>query len=144
MIPKSVIYLLFSIGLLLSGYSCKPNPAKNTPNNSITKIDPKKLNVNEFEQKLNTTPNAQLVDVRTPGEYKNGHLKGALNINYQDNSFTDEVAKLDKTKPVFVYCQMGGRSKEACNYMSNQGFTEIYDMDNGFKSWQHYNKPFEQ
>ncbi len=142
--PKLMLSTLFVISLIIAGIGCKPTPPKGDSNTSVKKVDPTKMHVNEFEQKLNSTPNAQLVDVRTPEEYQNGHLKGAQNINYQGDSFAEEVNKLDKTKPVFVYCQMGGRSKEACSYMSNQGFTEIYDMDNGFKSWVHYNKPFEK
>lgn len=142
--PRSILTLFITCCLLGAGVSCKPTPPKNTSTTSTHRVEPKKINVNEFEQKLSSTPGAQLVDVRTPGEYNDGHLKGALNINYQGDSFTEEVSKLDKSKPVFVYCQMGGRSAEACNYMSNQGFTEIYDMENGFKSWLHFNKPFEK
>src|SRR5688572_17949871 len=96
---------------ILSGFmfSCKPNaPKKDSQQEG--KTNPHKLNANEFETKLNTTPNAQLVDVRTPEEYNEGHLKGSININYQGNSFAEEVAKLDKTKPTFVYCRSGGRS----------------------------------
>ncbi|NNE77709.1 MAG: rhodanese-like domain-containing protein [Pricia sp.] len=55
---------------------------------------------------------AQLIDVRTPEEFSAGHIDGAVNINYlSSESFTENINKLDKTKPVYVYCQMGGRSK---------------------------------
>jgi len=101
------------------------------------------LNVNSFEEAISSNPNAQLVDVRTPEEFNKGHLKGALNINYQGNDFTTEIAKLDKTKQTYVYCQSGGRSSEACNYMSNQDFSKLYDLDGGFSAWSHYNKPIE-
>lgn len=131
---------------ILAGFmfSCKPNSPKKENNTQEVKADPQKLNVNEFEKKLAATPNAQLVDVRTPEEYNEGHLKGSLNINYQGQTFTEEVAKLDKTKPTFVYCRSGGRSSESCRYMSNQGFKEIYDMEDGISAWIHYNKPVEK
>lgn len=59
--------------------------------------------VNEFEQKMNSAANAQIIDVRTPEEYTGGHLKNARNINIHDDSFEAQLAKLDKSKPVFVY-----------------------------------------
>jgi thioredoxin 1 len=136
---------ILAVSCILLGYmySCNPKPSKKEINSQETKADPVKLNVDEFEKKLNATPNAQLVDVRTPEEYDKGHLKGSLNINYQGESFSDEVAKLDKNKPTFVYCHSGGRSSEASKYMSNQGFKEVYDMENGMSAWAHYNKPVE-
>jgi thioredoxin 1 len=130
--------------ILIGAYSCKPNSPKKDNNLQETKVEPVKLNVNEFEGKLGETSNAQLVDVRTPEEYKEGHLKGSLNINYQGDNFAPEIARLDKTKPTFVYCHSGGRSSEACRYMSNQGFKEIYDMKDGISAWTHYNKPIEK
>jgi thioredoxin 1 len=125
-------------------HSCKPTTPKKETSIAQEKADPEKLNINEFQAQLEATPNAQLVDVRTPEEYKEGHLKGAVNMNYQGNQFVDEVATLDKSKPVFVYCHSGGRSKEACRFMSNQGFKKIYDMEDGMSAWLHYNKPVEK
>lgn len=76
-----------------------------------------------------------LVDVRTPGEYESGHLKGALNIDWNNSNFNDQVTKLDKNKPVFVYCKSGGRSGAAAQALKEMGFKEVYDMDGGITSW---------
>ncbi len=109
-----------------------------------TQVKSTLLSANEFESKLAAMPNAQLIDVRTPEEFNAGYIKGALNINYQGSTFMEEVAKLDKTKPTFVYCRSGGRSSESCNYMANQGFKELYELEDGISSWIHYKKPVEQ
>lgn len=101
----------------------------------------KELKVEDYEQKLNNTPNAQLVDVRTPGEYAEGHLKNSVNIDYNSDAFAGKVAKLDKNKPVFVYCLSGGRSSMAAEQMHNMGFAEVYNMRGGIIKWNAAGKP---
>lgn len=101
------------------------------------------VTVDEFEKQLNATAGAQLVDVRTPGEYVEGHLKNAVNIDWNGNDFEAGAQKLDKTKPVFVYCFVGGRSKEAAAFLSEKGFTTVYNMDGGYRKWTNAGKPTE-
>ena len=79
------------------------------------------LSVDEFEKKYAEMPTAQLVDVRTTGEYGGGHLPKAQNIDYRSADFTQKIQSLDKTKPVFVYCLAGGRSAEAVNIFKQNG-----------------------
>lgn len=102
-----------------------------------------KLTVNEFDSKLTTTENAQLVDVRTPEEFNGGHLKNAQNININGDDFETSINKLDKNNPVFVYCLAGGRSASAATYFSKQGFKTVYDMQGGITKWNAANKPLE-
>lgn len=102
-----------------------------------------KLSVDEFETKLSSTEQAQLVDVRTPEEFNGGHLKNAQNININSDEFETSVNKLDKNKPVFVYCLAGGRSASAAKYLSKQGFKTVYDMQGGITKWNAANKPLE-
>ena len=93
------------------------------------------MSVSEFENKLKSVENAQLLDVRTPGEFSEGHLDKAENINWSGDNFEASVQKLDKAKPVFVYCLAGGRSKKAASKLSEMGFTKIYEMDGGYMKW---------
>ena len=102
------------------------------------------LSVDAFETKLQQTPTAQLVDVRTPSEFANGHLPNALNLDYRNATFEARVAKLDKAKPVFVYCLSGGRSAAAAQSLRAQGFVAVYDMQGGFAKWSGSNKPSEK
>ena len=85
----------------------------------------------------------QLVDVRTPGEYKKGHLANALNVDFLDAKFESNIQKLDKTKPVIVYCQRGGRSAKCASKLIANGFTKVYDLEGGFAQWEYNGLEFE-
>lgn len=88
-----------------------------------------------YAEKLAKTQNPQLIDVRTPEEFSVEHLENASNINWNGNDFVEKVAKLDKSKPVFVYCKVGGRSSQAATKLSELGFKEIYNLDGGIMKW---------
>jgi thioredoxin len=103
-----------------------------------------KLSPDEFETKLKTTTSSQLVDVRTPAEYKEKHLKNSLNINYKGKEFNELLTHLDKTKPVFVYCLSGGRSAAAAKIMRDQGFNQVFEMNGGISRWLNEDKPVER
>ncbi len=99
------------------------------------------LSVVEFSQKLDQTKDAQLVDVRTPGEFRNGHLKSALNIDWKSDDFAEKAAALDKNKPVFLYCMSGPRSTAAAAKLQDMGFKTIYDMQGGMMKWRNADLP---
>lgn len=88
-----------------------------------------------FAEKIKATPNAQILDVRTPGEYTSGHIENADNINWNSDSFVSKTEKYDKSKPVFVYCMSGGRSKQAANKLQELGFKTIYELQGGILKW---------
>ncbi len=96
----------------------------------------------EFLTKLSAVKNPQLVDVRTPGEFGGGHLIGATNINVKEPDFNQQIEKLDKTKPVFVYCLSGGRSKTAKEIFEKSGF-QVVELAGGYLKWSSENKPVE-
>ena len=100
------------------------------------------ISVNDFESKLSNT-NAQLIDVRTPEEYAQGHLKNAVNINYNSDDFEKQIAKLDKSRPVLVYCLSGGRSGKAASKMQDMGFAAVYNMEGGIMKWNGAGKPLD-
>ena len=76
-----------------------------------------------------------LVDVRTPEEFAQGALPEAVNISVTDLSFPFEIAKLDKEKPVLIYCKGGTRSARAAVAMKALGFDEIHELDGGYLAW---------
>ena len=99
------------------------------------------LSAIEFNTQLKSNNSAPLIDVRTPDEFSKGHLQNALNIDWNDNSFDSEVSKLDKSKPVFVYCLSGGRSGQAASKMRADGFKEVYELQGGIMKWRGANLP---
>lgn len=112
--------------------------------NSATAPAGNLLAVTDFQSKLAAADGAQLIDVRTPDEFNGGHLKGAVNIDFNADNFEAEIAKADKSKPVFVYCLSGGRSGKAAELMSKQGFKEVYDMKGGMLAWRAASLPEEK
>jgi thioredoxin 1 len=98
------------------------------------------LNVDEFEKKLASGENVQLLDVRTPEEYGKLHIDGAQNIDYNANDFKDKVKGLDKNRPVLVYCLSGGRSAKAASYLKKQGY-KTFQLEGGMLKWNEKKKP---
>jgi thioredoxin 1 len=94
------------------------------------------LNSADFQKKMQELSSAPLVDVRTPGEFNQSHLKNAVNINIGDQSFPTLIGKLNKSKPVLIYCLSGSRSAYALQYMKTQGFKEVYELSGGLVKWR--------
>ena len=95
----------------------------------------KKVSKTEFVELMKKT-GAQLIDVRTPREFTNGFIEGAKNIDYNGDTFEKQMKKLDKTKPVLVYCAAGGRSENAAELLQEWGFKEVYDLEGGYNGWK--------
>jgi len=91
----------------------------------------KQLPADEYLQKIKEMPDAIVVDLRTPLEYKIAHHPRAININYLYN-FKEKIAKLDNTKPIFITCLTAHRSPYAALLLKKLGFNEIYDLKGGF------------
>lgn len=85
-----------------------------------------------------------IVDVRTPDEFKEGHIKGAKNIDIMSPDFESQLGKLDKTQPTLVHCQAGGRSTRALPVLEKLGFTHVIHLDEGFGGWVTAGKPVEK
>jgi len=95
------------------------------------------LDAAQTEAMLKKDPSIQLIDVRTPAEWQQtGTLEGARRINFNSPDFQAQVAKLDKNKPVIVYCAVGGRSPRAAAMMINMGFKKVFDYAGGMNDWK--------
>lgn len=106
-------------------FSCNGQNTKNS----------KTIDAKSFSEKIATTPNPQILDVRTPEEFSSDHIDKAVNVNWLGDNFVAEAEKLDKTKPVFVYCKSGGRSQSAVQKLEELGFTNIYQLQGGILKW---------
>ena len=99
------------------------------------------LSATEFADKIKELPSAAIIDVRTPDEFSKGHLVNANNYDWNGNKFDEQIASLDKSKPIFVYCLSGGRSSSAASEMRSQGFVTVYELDGGIMKWRSANLP---
>ena len=124
---------LFSIALgAILFNSCANGQTQNTKTN---------LSATEFADKIKEMPTAPILDVRTPNEFSKGHLINSVNYDWNGNEFEKQIAPLDKSKPVFVYCLSGGRSSSAGNKMRSDGFKTVYELDGGIMKWRGANLP---
>ncbi len=94
-----------------------------------------------FRRMLDTTQKSQLVDVRTPEEFKTGYINGAVNMNAYDADFLQQLQRLDKDQPVMVYCKVGGRSSKAVEALVKMGFKEVYELSGGILLWESSDLP---
>lgn len=127
------ISILFGLTVLLFFAACKDK----TVAEEIKVLPPQ-----EFHDAV-VNKDVQLLDVRTPEEFAEGHLKDAENINVLEDDFISEVEKLDPEKPIYVYCRSGKRSAKAAQILKEKGFKEIRDLQGGFLEWEAQGLPKE-
>ena len=120
---KSKLLSLLLLSLLFLSCQGQTSPAVKT------------IDVKTFADKLNSTPNPQLLDVRTPAEFSGEHIDNAVNVNWNAGDFVSKANQYDKAKPIFVYCKVGGRSAQAANKLVELGFKEVYNLDGGMMKW---------
>ncbi|GIV42226.1 MAG: rhodanese [Vicingaceae bacterium] len=95
----------------------------------------KNLNSKEFQESLQNDDNAVIIDVRTKGEYFEGYIPGAINVDIYSPDFADKMIQMDKSKNYYVYCRSGGRSMAACQWMVANGFQNVANLNGGIMAW---------
>lgn len=99
------------------------------------------LSCEEFQSSLQSASDYLLVDVRTPKEYRNGHVSNAINVSYFHSWFNDSIRKLDHNKTIYMYCETQHRSPLASRKMKKMGFKKIIDLKGGFMKWEKNEMP---
>ncbi len=132
---------IFSTSILLLAFlfmSCSQNAqTTQTQSNQSKKIDNQVITVLQpvdFERQT-TSKKVQLVDIRTLGEFNQGHLKDALNYDFYKPTFMQQMNTLDKSQPVYIYCRSGHRSGIAAKKLERAGFKKVYDLRGGVNYW---------
>lgn len=126
---RTILYFLTPLALLLS-VSC--GEAQTTAH---TDFAPAAM------QKAITAAPGIVLDVRTPEEFAEGHVQGAVNVDWYNPAFLTEVSAFDKKKPVYVYCAVGGRSSKAKAALVKAGFSEVHNLTGGIEAWQEAGLP---
>ncbi|MBI1221993.1 MAG: thioredoxin 1 [Bacteroidetes bacterium] len=93
-----------------------------------------------FDSLIHAMPDAQVLDVRTAGEFSGGYIGNAVNMDYNADDFDKQILQLDKSKPVLVYCLSGGRSHSAAGLLRKQGYS-VTELEGGIASWKSLNLP---
>jgi rhodanese-related sulfurtransferase len=99
------------------------------------------LQADMFKSKIDA--GAAVIDVRTPEEYSGGHIAGSQNIDIKDPGFLNTIQTFDKAKPYAVYCASGVRSGKAADLMRENGFTNVFTLSGGLKTWRQKGLPLE-
>lgn len=118
---KSIL-LFLNITLLLGISGCKAGGQES-------------LSAEEFKAKI-ALPDVQLVDIRTPKEYALGYIEKSQNIDFYNPEFVQTITKLNKEKPIAIYCKSGERTKDALKALENEGFKMIYTLNGGLIMWE--------
>jgi len=92
------------------------------------------VSVADFQNALQIE-DATLVDVRTPQEFLQGHIEGAINIDWYQRSFRMYVQHIPKDKPILIYCRSGNRTSKTSGVLQALGYTEIYNLERGINQW---------
>lgn len=103
---------------------------------------PKEITAQQLDLLLRKSEKGlQLVDVRTPKEYQDGHIATAANADWTKPAFKEMVQALDRTQPIYVICLSGGRSAAAVNYLRKEGYTQVVEVSDGMMGWRALNLP---
>ncbi len=93
------------------------------------------LDSKAFQQAIHKVKDHYLLDVRSSNEFSNGHIPGAMNIDWTTQTFRNRIEELDTTKPIFIYCSTGARSNVAADYLRNYGFSSVTELKDGLSAW---------
>ena len=120
---------LFSLALFVG--SCAQQKSDNTT-----------ISAQSFQAAIQQSA-VQILDVRTVGEFQGGHIKNALQANWNDSKeFESRTQHLDKNATIYVYCQAGGRSAAAQAYLTEKGF-KVVNLEGGMSNWKMNGLPVE-
>lgn len=129
-----ILCIVFAILVLAYAQNCIGQHSVKAKGGPIIKTLEPRLAF-EFIKKNRRNPNFVVLDIRTPQEFQDGHIEGAVNIDYRSPSFGADLDRLDKTKIYFVYCRVGRRSGEAIEIMIRKGFASIYRTPGDIVAW---------
>lgn len=117
----------FLVGLSILLTACGTNNSGGVPS---------AVNGEEFGKLIQDNPSGVILDVRSEGEFSDGHLAGAKNVNWNGSTFENETKGLSKNDHVFVYCLSGGRSSSAASYLRGAGFKKVVELKGGLMAWR--------
>lgn len=129
---KNILIVLITISFI-SCNNCKQKEETVAVQQVVQEKVVELISATELEK---VDESVQLIDVRTPQEYNEGHIKNAKNINFFEANFIEEMSKLNKDEPIYIYCRSGGRSGKASLKLKAAGFTKVYDLKGGILKWK--------
>jgi rhodanese-related sulfurtransferase len=140
---RNTITGIFAIAFIFGLSACSTTEESTSTNDGATATEAQQGPVAQVQQitaadfdKVKAEKNTIVIDVRTPGEVAEGYIDGATKfIDVNGANFEAEMAKLDKSAEYIIYCRSGGRSMNAANYMVQNGFKNVHNLQGGILGW---------
>ena len=127
---KLIIYaipiFIICLGLVLPSLSVQESTR-------ITAVSAKEAA--DLIDKHNEDNDFAILDIRTPGEFRSGHLAESILIDFYSQTFADQLSRLDKEKTYLIYCRTGNRSTKSLEIFKKLKFQKIYHMASGISGW---------
>jgi len=101
----------------------------------VTEMQVTHVDANKALETMRARPELVVIDVRTPGEFADGHIDGAINIDFKNANFATEIAKLDGSQDYLIHCRSGNRSRRSLAVFKDADFSHIIHMDGGMIGW---------
>ncbi|MGK0388928.1 MAG: phage shock protein E [Maribacter sp.] len=127
---NTALIIIPSLLIMAFGWYYLQSVANGETFRKIVRLSPLKL-----KKAIQENPSLQLIDVRTPKEYKSGYIKPAKNIDIFSSDFLEKISKKDKSQPIYVYCKSGMRSGKASKQLVKAGFDQVFDLKGGYMAW---------
>jgi len=100
------------------------------------------VSADKVQNELKPQSSMLILDVRSPGEFREGHVPGAINVPHQHiNTVFDQIKTHGKDKDIVVYCESGVRSSKAISVLLENGFGNVYRMDGDMAQWRSQKRP---
>jgi phage shock protein E len=128
--PHSISRVFITLSVIMLGCSLQSAYAQNTA--TVINANPQEI------EKLWKAKGGLLLDVRTTQEWEeDGFIKGAVRVDAYSKDLSEQVSRkaVDKKKPIFVYCAAGGRSARVAQRLTQEGYTQVYNMKGGIYQW---------
>ncbi len=142
------LYSLFLPALAAALVSCEQGgevaETPSTPNTTVSEAGPIEVDGAKAANVLASDPSITVLDVRTADEFAEGHIKGAVNIDFNADDFEAKIAALDPAKPYLVHCASGRRSGLALPVFEKLQFSRLYHLSTGFDGWVADGQPVEK
>ena len=130
---KSQLFIVYFLIAYFLSSACSTKEDPNVTNQDFQFTDLKAVDSAKF---LNENPKVVVLDVRTPAEFKQGHIPNALNIDYKADNFETELGKLDRNTTYLILCRSGRRSSNSFDTFKKLGFKNIVHIDDGILGWK--------
>lgn len=131
---------LFNVSLLLTCFfvlaSCESNQVNEKVEEPAEGIKIENIKATVAASRLETNPELIVLDIRTPEEFKDGHIAKAINIDYKAETFESKLEKLDRTQTYLMHCRSGRRSGLALEIFRKLEFQRIIHVEDGILGWQ--------